>query len=758
MAENPPPPAPGDVNPLDFTRDTDLAIIVTYLDHHPLAVDERPEAELRGLHERAAGEHDSELTMIIKREYRREQMDGFLMQVKGPKNDHRTDALDLAGLANYLGHDPAIMDADTVRVIVEATKLPEAVVREIWRTGNGQIQTPAPAPDAGEIERQLTTLAEVIDALTTAPDPQAREQLEQRRKQLRRQVLVLAAGLPPTEQDDVLQRVKAITKTGLRALQQEARQVAQANKGKNPDPAPKPDPATPADPPLPPDKIREILGDDAPRRPIKYLYDSLELVHVGDLGPKTLFVVQCQGTYLGHTFQDLFQGPSGTGKTHVIEKGLVFMLSEDYEVIAGATGPSLKRFLDEKGETMKLLWLKETGGIAEDDAIGALIIRLISSDDKGGKFLYCGREGDNWSVEQLVLPEKLSFVTSNAGEGVNHQNLTRMWAIECESGKDHNNAVVRQAALQEIDILEKRATEFDFRARAWRQEMLPKFGVFVGKVRIPYLRALQTLFVAKASPISRHATKFRTLIEIITKLHAALDPACRVCVELEGIKYWIAEPCDYVLACEIAWAIISGTVHHLSATDQVLLKNLQDLIQAEIESEVLGGQQTLDNVESDPKYEGEGFSPLKICGTDVDSDYGRKRLKKLLQYGYVAAGKVAKNGSILKYVLDPNYDASLSGMWRDALRDVITQGKAFLQQHGKETAPIYDLVVGPDQAMKILRDMAQENHGGVSRADFQERLSVDVPDPVIADGIIQALRNAGQISISPEGVVSANDD
>lgn len=447
--------------------------------------------------------------------------------------------------------------------------------------------------------------------------------------------------------------------------------------------------AIPEQLPLTEQEIMNILGEDVFEKPLHHLKDTLDLAHVGDMRQKMLILLLIFGTYFGDTFQAILQGPAGTGKSHLVSTALKLMQRADYEEIAGATGPSLKRFLNEKGDILKLLVLKETGGIAQDDAIGALIIRLMSSDDKGGRFLACVREGDDYGIMDFNLPEHLSFITMNAGEQVNEQNESRMWVIECESGTKHNNRVVKESIFQDKFAAIEKESKFDLRVKAWQQAIIPLLTSFVGDVIVPFNAALEKLFVAKASPIARHAKKFLKLIEVITKIHAALDPETRACIEKDGTKYWVAESRDYQLACEVAWRIISGTIHHLKPLERVLIENLRGLAdeaQKEIPVNIDKGkwQTTLDASKNDQsKNNFDGFTPQQICayGDGVDLEYGRKRLRDLLKYGYITAAKTSKNGRVFKYLPVVDQDITREEVWRDSLLDITMQTQKYLKEH-----------------------------------------------------------------------------
>src|SRR4030042_4349679 len=355
----------------------------------------------------------------------------------------------------------------------------------------------------------------------------------------------------------------------------------------------------------------------------------------------------------------------------------------DYDSLGATTGNGLKRKLSSKSaNALKLLWLKEADGISKDDTVAALIVRLISSDDKGAKVLCCareGEEGDENGLIEFVIPE-ISFLTMNAGGQINEQNESRMWLVECDSGTTQNNRVVKESEF--LDKFKKIANKnmFELRARAWQQCIIPLLIGFEGDVFVPYLEELSKLFVAKATPIARHAKKFLKLIEIITKMHAAIDPDSRTFIEKDGIKYSVAEPCDYNLTCEIAWKSISGTIHHLTRSDMILLENLQALTDEAQKEEIKNvndgnkRQSTL-NVDGEKgiKRNLDGFTSKDICsyGEGVELKYGRKCLRKLLDYGYVTPGKSSKDSKrVYTYLPVVNRDVTQDEIWRDTLLEI----------------------------------------------------------------------------------------
>ncbi len=388
---------------------------------------------------------------------------------------------------------------------------------------------------------------------------------------------------------------------------------------------------------IPPEEAEKILGD-ARKKPLQFLWKTIALAHVGDENIAISTIVLEMGALMHLAYQLITQGPSGVGKSHLLEKCLQFLPPALYKILIGATGPYLMRMLNEISKTqIRIIFLKETGGISEEDSLASQVIKMMSSDDKGGDYGYCVKNGDNWDAGELHLPENMSFMTTNAGELVDHQNQTRMWSMESDSSPEHNNAVIKDAVLVDTHAKEKNKKEFERRTLTWQQYIVPQLLDFSGKVEIPYLDALKEMFVANATPNARHVTKFRTLIEIITLIHAALDPQSRASREVDGETYWIATQLDFELACRAGWDIIFGTIDEISPTDRKLLENIKILAETP-----LPGEQ---GVKGEPVFNTYGFKKIDICKgkNPVSLDYAQKRLKPLMFKGYLKPGKGQEN-------------------------------------------------------------------------------------------------------------------
>jgi putative DNA primase/helicase len=381
-------------------------------------------------------------------------------------------------------------------------------------------------------------------------------------------------------------------------------------------------------------KIADI--DLLKKEPITWLKKTLDLIIIGNDHQKvTLALLFPAGNPLGFVIQSAVLGPSGAGKTWLVSGTILLAPEEDRDIVAASTGAALRDLLEECKDTRKILFLQEKEGVSEDDSIANLIIRVLSADDKGGRVLLMDNSGGKWSLREVQLAQNISFITTFAGGTVAHQNETRMWLISSDADKKYVNKVIKKGVFQDIFEKQDALEIFTLRSRVWQEIITPLLvSLAQDAVIIPYLNILSSMFedVPTSEPTIRDAKKFRILIEIITKLHAALAPDTRAFITKNDLRYWIAEYTDFALACEVAGSLIQTNRLRLNDTQ---IKLYTALLQLEKD-------QVLDNEK--------GFSNPDIAKkAGVPPDYARRLIANLKTKGYIEAKSETKDGKAKGY-------------------------------------------------------------------------------------------------------------
>jgi len=168
--------------------------------------------------------------------------------------------------------------------------------------------------------------------------------------------------------------------------------------------------------------------------------------------------------------------------------------------------------------------------------------------------------------------------------------------------------------------------------------------------------------------ILRDAQRFRQLIEIIVLIHASLNGSRQVYTN-NSQSYYIAEPQDFVLACELAWDTIEGNVINMTPAKKNILSSLWKLW--------------------NQSHKIEGIKPKEICiHADKSKAYGKRLLKELNSDGFIEAVKISIDNRV--YTWKPNEKIPQSTEWTRFLNDIEKTTKIFFRQHGIQ-APLQEI-------------------------------------------------------------------
>ena len=431
-------------------------------------------------------------------------------------------------------------------------------------------------------------------------------------------------------------------------------------------------------------KIHQKIVDEINEKPLKWFRDTLDLEHEGDIENKVLCFLLMLATYFDVISQVLLTGESSSGKSSLLNACRNMLPRDDYLYLIGATESSIRNAEDMLDDVRFLIFTEFDAVKSGQDNSLDFILRMLSADDSGGDFLKSEQVGKDWKPTKVRLKPKSYFSTYAKGtHGIGNENLNRLWIIEPEQSEDKTKSVISNRILLDEFQDEIMSKEYKLRSEVFVYEFLKKkfqtnqfvtkevfgdvkvkdkdqFGrevektircvvsVDETKILIPYRSTLLYMFKeAKETRATRDIKRFLTLISIITKLHVCLNPDSRAFIETDNfdpahkgkIKWFISEPQDFILACELSWLTIQQNMRNLTEAD---INLYQTLIEMEIEREQ-------DNKILDEDKE-EGFTPKEISQrAGISYEYARKRIYNLAKYGLLKAGTFHKNSSKRTY-------------------------------------------------------------------------------------------------------------
>lgn len=414
---------------------------------------------------------------------------------------------------------------------------------------------------------------------------------------------------------------------------------------------------------------------DCKENPIGWLKKTFDLEHEGDSEIQILVGLLMIGSYMGEISHVMVHGSSGSGKTHLLNTCFNLMNPKDYLKIISTTGAALKRSEVIFKDTL-VLYMQELDGISKEDAMANLILKMMSGDDSGGVILDCESVGKSYVVSKKHIEAKTIFIPYAKVFTENEQD-TRVWTLECSQEYEHNKKVISDRVFGDLISNKNNKKKFNNKMKAWRQKIIPEIKKTKLEVIIPYRKILAEMILANniTPRITRDSKRYKHLIEIITRLHFALDHKSRKIFKKKKINYIIANEIDFRLAGEVAWNIIFEKITEISKTQKILIEALRNLEESHKEGGVDWEDVTGDKQEK-------GFTPTKICKkVKGDKKYNRKLLRKLYFDGIIIAGKTSKDGRILRYSSNPDEYKDIS--WIDYEKKIKKCMEDFLQKLDK---------------------------------------------------------------------------
>jgi len=234
---------------------------------------------------------------------------------------------------------------------------------------------------------------------------------------------------------------------------------------------------------------------------------------------------------------------------------------------------------------------------------------------------------------------------------LSRQIETRMWVITISGGRGYNKDIIRNSILADTRTNEEHMESFVALAQHWRNQAVSKFtNVSTDKVIIPFNKALADFFTESVSvdPVARDVARFRKIIEISTKLHAALNPTSRARVIISPEhSYWVADPLDLSLAWEISGPIMASNYLRLNEAQVALFNACRELLdEADAEFEESKGSEG----DKPAKCSDDGVKPGAICDrAGINKAWGGKMLRDMTEKGYLTPLKAMKGGRVSAY-------------------------------------------------------------------------------------------------------------
>ena len=472
------------------------------------------------------------------------------------------------------------------------------------------------------------------------------------------------------------------------------------------------------------------------KTPLKWFRDTLDLRHEGDIEEKVLCCLLMIATYFGTISHVLLTGESSSGKTSLLDACRGLIPEEDYLYLLGATESSVKN-AEELLSTINFLIFTEFDAVksGQDESL-EFLMRMLSSEDSGGDFLKCEQYGNDWKpVRKKLVPKSLFTTYAKGTHNIGNENLNRLWIIEPEQSETKTRDVIGRRILQDEFEGIKQKKQYGFRAEVFiwnyingkahlskdpfkKREVYEEVEVtkknVMGnevtekvrqlketieyKIKIPYRSTLLYMFRdASETRATRDIKRFVSLIEIITKLHIAMDSDCRAILQTDNydpvnqgsIIWYLAEPQDFILACELSWLTIQQNMRNLTDADIKLYQTLIEMeIKAEEDSTILYDEKEW------------GFTPKEICDeAEVSYEYGRKRIWNLAKYGLVIRSSHPKNSGKRTYYWSSQASSdSIADWW--IYQDLVERDcKDFMKRHEieKNFEKYYSIYNNPDE-------------------------------------------------------------
>ncbi len=442
-------------------------------------------------------------------------------------------------------------------------------------------------------------------------------------------------------------------------------------------------------------------------KPIVWLKNNLKLVHEGNEKNGIYATLFWIGIYFGIVSQIMLVGEASSGKSDLMNRIIAYMKEDDFYRIGYSTGACL-RDLGTIANNKKALVFSEKESTNKEDPQSELMLKLFSGDDKESFALIRERDdnGNFITVEKKILSKP--YITTYAKTDIDSEKSTRLLVIEVNQGFEQTKSVIRKRVLIPEDIIIAKENLFLKKTQAFKQKIIPMFDSNSCNVIIPFVEKLNELFSGDYLPHAiRDINRFKEIIKTSTLFHKSINQNGRAIKEEKEIKWYIAEPQDFVIACELGYDIIKGNIKGLKPQQEDMLNAVKELYGVEKEDDTKKTrtiQQTLsiksdeNKIEESKETEIKGITPKEIlnyCGIKSNKNgYGHKQLRNLYyQYGLIEPvdSIETKRGIRIKsYKPTGNSNDNIAN-WKNLIKEIIELTNQYFEKHliTKTTEELY---------------------------------------------------------------------
>lgn len=488
------------------------------------------------------------------------------------------------------------------------------------------------------------------------------------------------------------------------------------------------------------EKRKKKYIDEIKEKPVYWIRKTLDLAHVGDVSEKITVTLLVIATYMKKISHVLLSGESSSGKTNLLNACLKFIEREDYLHLIGATDAGLRN-AEELIDSKKALVFTEFDATKpdKDDSL-AFMLRMLSASDDGGDYLKSVQVGGNWTAGSVRVKSKSVFTTFAKGTHlIGEENLNRMWILEPKQDQTQVKRVLNESVFQHDLRKWKTKAEFEFRTGIFREAFLPLIierikdvltynqkdkgkveKVIEKRVVIPFENELGFMFRdVSETRAARDIDRFKTLIRIITLLHVSVDHTSRKYILTDNLDYdkygeimwYIAEPQDWSLACELSWITTRENILEITKTDIDIYKNMVEMC---YDLAIKGDDW------------GKGVTVREVAQhSGIHYEYCRKRIKNLAAKFLIVPGNNSKNTEKRTYYWSPNEEFKAFDGWQNNIINIINSTQRFVNEQNIkkefEIEKIYSIFERSEEIPNVidinLKDLLE------LKKDFSEKVS-----------------------------------
>ena len=315
------------------------------------------------------------------------------------------------------------------------------------------------------------------------------------------------------------------------------------------------------------EEIREAVELLFNENILKIIDDEIGQVVIGENENRVYIFLSMIQSFTPEYPQITVIAESGIGKSFITNR-VLDMLPDEIVYKAGRMSKTALEYAS-KIKGMKIIYVQESRG----KAAAADSVRLSSSSDGGMKAVITNR--DTGDVDEFIVPP-LSFITTQTGIGMHHEDETRNTKVFLSSDLEQNKAVVESQGREAefpIDLRRAMGIEQESKVRLINNAIrLLEKDI---NVIVPYETLVTTYLVKNKIRIKRDHKKLIGLIKAIALLHQAQ----REWVRLDEDVWIIANVEDLKRAIYYGETPLTQSYHNLDLLGKELLNHLLDLIE-----------------------------------------------------------------------------------------------------------------------------------------------------------------------------------